>query len=397
MIYVAICCLTLLLYSYVGFPLLTIILAKLIPRKSNLDADYQSSISIILPAHNEEVVLRRCLLSLIELDYPRDQVQILVGSDGSTDRTNSILSEIAQQYPIVKPFYFLQQRGKMAVLNDLVDAARNQVLLFVDADITLNKNAIRAHIRHYSDPEVGGVAGELRFAGAEAKGVFEAEASYWDFETRLRSSEGIIASTLGLYGGNYSMRRSCWRPIPPKANDDFFAVLNLLDQHKRIVYEHDAYATELYGRTHSDEYSRKRRNAYFSLNAISYFPYLLVRPSSAWMLWPHKVLRWESGLLTILLFLSTLGGYINRETWAAPLIVLEILYVLLVVSGYISERLHKPLPIATQAFWLTNIQRAGIAGTIAFLFSSKDTPWYQTARVSDDLASMETEIREVAP
>src|SRR3954465_14264885 len=119
MIYVAIICLILLLYSYVGFPLLVFVLAKLWPRRTKTDLNIRPTVSIILPSYNEELVLRRCLNSLIALNYPADKLEILCGSDGSSDATNNILREFEKKDSHVRPYYYDAQRGKIAVLNDL--------------------------------------------------------------------------------------------------------------------------------------------------------------------------------------------------------------------------------------------------------------------------------------
>src|SRR5579864_8398984 len=110
-------------YCFVLYPLVIRILAKLFPKPSHPDESYRPAISIILAAYNEETVLERCIRSLAALDYPKELLEIIVGSDGSVDKTNEILSFFSKQYPFLKPFFFSEQRGKMPVLNDLVTKA----------------------------------------------------------------------------------------------------------------------------------------------------------------------------------------------------------------------------------------------------------------------------------
>jgi len=333
------------------------------------------------------LVLRRCLNSLIALNYPTDKLEILCGSDGSSDATNNIIREFEEKNSYVRPYYYDTQRGKIAVLNDLAEAARNEILLFVDADIVLNADAVLAHVRHYCDSAVGGVAGELRFDQVSQNGVYKSESSYWDLETSVRRNEGLFDSTLGLYGGNYSMRRALWRPIPDRRMyDDFFSVLSLLSQGVRVVYESNAIATERYGRTHADEYARKKRNAYYSLRTLRLFWQLLLKPRTAWMLWPHKVLRWESGILLLGIVLSTIVGFLSGDAWARPFLFLEICGAFMVLLGFMGEQINMPIPIASHVFWLMNIQRAGLVGTFAFLFKGSDPSWTQTTRVGDSSA-----------
>ncbi len=186
MIFLALGCALLLLYSYVGFPLLVALRARLRPRAWHMDETFRPSVSIILPVFNEAIVLQRCMESLLHLNYPIDKLEILCGSDGSTDRTNAILMEIADQNEIVRPFFFKRQRGKMLTLNDIVAHARNEILLFVDADVTLNPNAVLSHVRHYGDRSVGGVAGRLTIASDRKDGIYRSESTFLSFESNLR-------------------------------------------------------------------------------------------------------------------------------------------------------------------------------------------------------------------
>ncbi len=384
MIYISVICFALLLYSYVGFPLLVWALSVLRPKKWLRDETLRPSVSIILPAFNEALVLRRCLNSLLALEYPVDRIEILCGSDGSTDLTNSILKQYSEEHPTLRALYFPRQRGKMLVLNDLVFQAKNDILLFVDADVTLQKDALLRHVAHYADADVGGVAGCLAFVGPKQDGVFDSESAYWSVESALRKNEGLIGSTLGLYGGNYSIRRELWQPLPnARVYDDFYAVLHLLTIGRRILYEPKAVAVELYGRSFRDEFNRKRRNASQSLYTLRFFPSLLYRRHSAWMLWPHKLLRWFSGYLLLVLLIGTITSFLAGAEWLSPVVVIEGVFAFLALLGWVAKQMDRSVPIVSQLFWLLNIFRAGMTGVLDFLIASPDLKWSQTTRVAD--------------
>src|SRR5438045_2409914 len=105
---------------------------------------------------------------------------------------------------------------------------------------------------------------------------------------------------MALYGGNFTMRRNLWQSFPSAdVYDDFFSTLNVCAQGKRVVFDAEAVVVEYFARDVQDEFRRKKRNACFSLRTIQHFPSLLIKPSTAWMLWPHKMLRWFSGFLMI--------------------------------------------------------------------------------------------------
>jgi biofilm PGA synthesis N-glycosyltransferase PgaC len=374
----------LLLYSYVGFPLLVALLARLRPRKWRMDETYRPTVSIILPAFNEELVLRRCLDSLLCQNYPREKIEILCGSDGSTDQTNVILNEVANHNPMIRPFFFHQQRGKMLTLNDLVAKALNDILLFVDADVTLNPNAVLSHVRHYMDSSVGGVAGRLVIASERTDGIFRSESTFLSFESNLRRNEAEIGSTVGLYGGNYSVRRKLWKPLPDdRVYDDFFAVLTIVSQGSRLLYEEGAISTEIYGRNYREESARKKRNASRCLYTLRFMPGSLFHGSAAWLLWPHKILRWTTGFLSLGLIVGSLGAYINGSYWMMPFIIIETFCILLVLLGGIARNTKHPIPLASGLYWFFSMNVAFMLGVIDFLLSRQEPIWSQSTRLGE--------------
>ncbi|HEY3875306.1 MAG TPA: glycosyltransferase [Candidatus Kapabacteria bacterium] len=384
MLYLTAGCFLLLLYSYVGFPLLVALKARLRPRKWEMDETYRPSVSVILPAFNEGVVLRRCLESLVKLNYPREKIEIVCGSDGSTDTTNAILNEFAERYPVVRPFYFPLQRGKMLTLNDLVLQTKNEILLFVDADVMLNPNAALSHVQHYIDSSVGGVAGRLTIASQRTDGIYRSESTFLSFESNLRRNEAEIGSTVGLYGGNYSMRRALWKPLPnDRVYDDFFAVLTIIHTGHRLLYEDGAISTELYARNYRDETARKKRNASRCLYTLRFLPHLLFRSPAAWLLWPHKILRWTTGFLTIGMIAGTVGAFFTGELWATPLLALEAMAFIFVAIGRIARNAHRSVPIASALYWFFNMNLAFMQGVFDFIFSRQEPIWTQTTRAAE--------------
>ena len=378
MIYVALFCIALLAYSYAGFPLLLAFLAKRRPRTWTTDETYRPTVSIILPAHNEEAVLSNCLESIFALRYPQEQVEVLCGSDGSTDTTNAIIAEAARRHSNLRPIYFEQRRGKMLTRNDLVASARGEILFFVDADVVVNPNALANHARHFVDETVGAVGGNLEMQGDRESTTFQAELRFWRSDRTLRMNEAAIGSSMALYGGNYTMRRSLWTPLPSaRVYDDFFSVLSLHAQRKRIVYEPEAWVTEPYARNVSDEYRRKKRNTAFALSTLSYFPSLVVRPSTAWMLWPHKIVRWFSGFLIAGWLAGSLGSLVQHSILGAIFSALACVAVILVLIG--SRTSHQD-GVSRRFWWLFWMSLASVAGIVEFLLSRQSPLWQQATR-----------------
>jgi poly-beta-1,6-N-acetyl-D-glucosamine synthase len=392
MIYLAAGCALLLCYSYIGFPLLVALRARLRPRAWRVDETYRPTVSIILPVFNEAIVLRRCLESLLRLNYPADRLEILCGSDGSSDSTNSILEEMAKNHPILHPFYFERQRGKMLTLNDIAIHARNEILLFVDADVTLNPNAVLSHVRNYIDNSVGGVAGRLVIAADRTDGIYRSESTFLSFESSLRRNEAEIGSTVGLYGGNYSMRRQLWKPLPDdRVYDDFFAVLTIIHSGHRLLYEEGAISTELYARNYREEAARKQRNASRCLYTMRLLREPLFRGPAAWMLWPHKLLRWFTGFLALGLLAGTIAGMIESNDWALPLLLIEAVSFLLILIGAFARNARRPVPFASGLYWFFSMNVAFMFGVLEFLRSRQQPIWAQTTRFASQHPTVITE------
>src|SRR5436190_22493415 len=159
-------------YCYVLYPLVIKLFAKFFPKPSSIDEVYRPTVSIVLAVYNEELVLQRCIESLLALDYPKELIEIVIGSDGSDDKTNEMLADISKTYSFIKPHFFSDRRGKMPVLNDLVTKTTGKILLFADADITLSPNTLTAQIKHYADQDIGAVAGAYRIHSDANAGLY---------------------------------------------------------------------------------------------------------------------------------------------------------------------------------------------------------------------------------
>src|SRR5262245_48685077 len=186
-------------YGYVGYPLILCLLCCLRPDDKTAFADPGAwpDVSIVIAAHNEEQVIGRRIENLLTLDYPPERLQILIGSDGSTDRT----SEIVRLYPQRRIAFhdFALQRGKAQVLNDLVGLARGKFVVFTDANTYFEASAVKELIRGFrSVPWVCAVVGKLEFRMAE--GTVNPDSFYWRYETQLKMLESRFGTVLGANG-----------------------------------------------------------------------------------------------------------------------------------------------------------------------------------------------------
>jgi len=369
----------LLLYVYILYPLLVAALAKLHPRPVYCDESFTPRISVIISAFNEEEHLAACLDSLLAQDYPLSSVEILAGSDGSSDETNRILSAYSDLHPVIKIFLFESRRGKMKVLNDLVGKATGEILFFVDADMMLSPRALHNHARHYGQPDIGGVAGIYRLISDAPSGVFVTENDYHSYEMWLRKNESLVSSTVGLSGGNYSIRKELWHELPSdQVHDDLYSVFTLFSSGKRLLFEPQAISTENFVRTLSEEFRRKARFSSRGFETLRYFPHL-ISPSSgfpALMIWSHKILRWLSPVLLLVIFLSTLvASFYHLWGYIQTLLIIELSLVGIALIGGLLYAAKISLPVFRHLFWFSAMNVAFITGTFRFLFRLDKKHW----------------------
>ncbi|NUP11452.1 MAG: glycosyltransferase family 2 protein [Polyangiaceae bacterium] len=257
-------------YTYVGYPALIGVLAKLRPLELKPDPSFVPSVSVLLPAHNAEAYLDAKLDSLQALDYPREKLEILVYSDGSTDGTNAILERRARLDPRIVPILSDERAGKPRALNTMRKKAKGEVLLMCDVRQPFNTGALRALVRHLADPTVGCVSGALVLSGDAGAGV------YWKYERWIREHEARFRSVPGVTGAIYVLRAEDLDDIPEDTIlDDVWIPMRLRLQGKKVLFEPEAQAFD----TAADddrEFGRKARTLAGNFQLFQRMPKLLV-------------------------------------------------------------------------------------------------------------------------
>ena len=281
----------LIIYCYFGYPLLIYIFASLFTNRID-KSPIEPTISIIIAAYNEEDCIEEKILNLFSVDYPASNIEIIIGSDGSTDSTNEILRSIAS--PIFSFYEYSERRGKMATVNDLVAQAKNEILIFTDARQSFNPDTIRELVANFHDPTIGCVSGELYFKvltdGGTAKGIN----MYWNYEKFLRRCESQFHSMLGATGAIYGIRRELFTPIPAEVVlDDMFVPLKITEKGFRTVFDAKANVYDIVSDNPNEEYRRKVRTLYGNYQIFNLFSGLFNPFTSpiAIQFFSHKLLR----------------------------------------------------------------------------------------------------------
>jgi cellulose synthase/poly-beta-1,6-N-acetylglucosamine synthase-like glycosyltransferase len=286
-------------YVYAGYPLLLRLVVRLRGARRVETRDITPSLSLLISAHNEEAVIGAKLENALALDYPREQLAIVVVSDASNDRTDAIVGEYAARgVTLVRRE---QRGGKTAGLNYAVPRLTSELVVFSDANAMYQPDALRKLARNFADPTVGCVTGEARYLPDGQAAADVGERAYWNYEIQIKRLETAVGSMVGGDGAIYAIRRSLWRTLPDNAINDFLNPLQIVAAGWRTVYEPEAICwEETAGRTGA-EYRRRVRIVSRSWRAV-FEARGVLNPARvglfAWSLVSHKLMRWVSPLFS---------------------------------------------------------------------------------------------------
>ncbi len=276
--------------TYVGLPALTLLRARLL-RRPHLAADITPPVSVVIAAHNEAGVIGERIENLLALDYPPESLEVVIVSDGSTDGTDAIVASYADRgVRLIAP----GRVGKGAALEAAVAASTGEILVFSDANSHYAPDAVRALVRPFADPEVGGVAGnQVYLHEGEADATELGERGYWDFDRRLKIAQSAAGSVTSGTGAIYALRREHFGPIPEGVTDDMLDTMRVVDDGKRLVFAEDALAFEPVAPSSELEFRRKVRIMTRSFRCLFLMRRLFDPRRTGWyaiQLFWHKVL-----------------------------------------------------------------------------------------------------------
>lgn len=373
-------CGLLVVYTYALYPALLLVLSLFRSKRRELDENHFPAVSLLIAAYNEESVIADKLKNCLALDYPKDQMEILVGSDCSDDRTNEIVAQYASAN--IKLFPFQQRRGKAAVVNDLAAFAQGDVLIFSDANSMYRRDALLRLLPHFADAKVGGVCGRLVLLSKAGQIDAEGERFYWDYENYLKYLEGRIKTVFGANGAIYAIRRNLFRALPADkvVADDFLIPLQVVAAGHDVVYEKSAVATESAAENLGAEFKRKVRIGAGNFHGIrEIFPLLNpLRGFVAFGLWSHKIIRWLVPFFLLMIF------FFNLALLGTPLYnVLFTLQALFYGIAFLSWQLDRrgvQLPVLIYPYYFVAVNFALLLGFFKFLTGSQKPAWARTER-----------------
>lgn len=282
----------LLFYTYIGYGLFLLLFNAVFKKKTATDETFLPAVTVVVPAYNEEAVIRQKIENTLALDYPAERIFFLFITDGSSDRT----AQIVNAYPQLNLLHQAGRQGKSAALNRAMQNVQTPVVVFSDANTMVHPLSVRKLVRHYADERVGGVSGEKRIAPEAASAVGVGERLYWQYESLLKRANSDFYTIVGAAGELFSVRTKLFKPLNENIIlDDFALSASVCLQGYRFLYEPQAYGVESASVTLHEERKRKVRISAGCYQALAALPSLLNpfnRFRLAFQYVSHRVLRW---------------------------------------------------------------------------------------------------------
>jgi biofilm PGA synthesis N-glycosyltransferase PgaC len=347
-------CCALVGYTYFGYALWLALRVRLYSKPIR-KGPFVPSVSIVIAARNEELNLPAKLANLQGVAYPSDRLQIVIASDGSTDRTASILGEHAS---MIVPVVLEQSKGKACALNEAVREATGEILVFQDARQFVEPDAISELVSCFADPDVGAASGELALAtdgrGSSSEGI----GIYWKVEKYVRRLESASGSVVGVTGAIYAIRRDLYTEMPSGTIlDDVFVPMHVARMGKRVVFEPSAIAHDQLFSEKGKEFSRKVRTLTGNYQLLRLEPWLLSPANPLLFRFiSHKILRL---IVPLLLVLMLLASAMSNGPFFKAVLGLQFLFYVLAAIGALSPRASEFKPIAiANTFVMLNVAAA---------------------------------------
>lgn len=371
-----------LFYTYVGYGILVFFISKVRRKKTTAIATELPEVTMLIAAYNEEDFIRAKIINTLTLDYPKERLNVAMVTDGSTDKT----PEIIQQYPEITLYHTAGRKGKIHAVNRVMPMIKTPIVIFSDANTSLNKEAIREIVKHYADKHTGGVAGEKRVeAPAEAGEVsVGGEGLYWKYESFLKKKDAEIGSVVGAAGELFSIRTELYEP--PNEDmiiEDFYMSLRIAQKGYRFAYEPKAYAIESGSVSIGEEWKRKVRICAGAFQAMLRLKPLLnpfAYPMLSFQYISHRVLRWTLAPLSLLTALVS-NIFLAQTSWFySATLIAQVAFYLVAMIGYILR--DKPVTIkgffVPLYFCMMNL--AVYAGLRRFIKGKQSVVWEKAAR-----------------
>lgn len=377
----------LVIYTFVGYGFFLYILVK-IKRLFKKPFVFKTesvlpSVTILIAAYNEEDIIEDKIENTLLLNYPKDKIQAIFITDGSSDGTAAKVAGFNE----VMLLHEDNRAGKMAAIKRAIPYIEGEITVFTDANTFLNKDAILELVKHYQNPKVGAVAGEKRILVEETADASSAgEGFYWKYESKLKKWDYELYSNVGAAGELFSIRTALYQPVESDTIiDDHMIAMRIAEKGYIIAYEPEAYAMETASADVKEELKRKIRIAAGGIQSIMRLKKAanpFHNPVFTFQYISHRVLRWTITpfLLFLVFILNALIAIDTPIPFYKVLFVLQVFFYGLSLTGLYFESRNIRVKALFIPYYFCVMNYAVLAGIIRYYKKNQSAAWEKSKR-----------------
>lgn len=375
--------LAIILYTYFGYGVIITLLAKLKKQASiqELKNDDFPEITLLIAAYNEEDIILEKIKNTLKLVYPKDKLNISFVTDGSSDETNAIIKRHSE----LQLFYKKERKGKNAAINRVMPLIKTPICIFSDANVMINKNALKAIVKQFQNNLIGAVSGEKVVLQKEADGASASgEGFYWKYESFLKKKDAEWNSLVGSAGEFFAIRTHLYENIQESILiEDFLLTMKIAKKGYKVGYEPSAIATETASLNMIEESKRKVRISAGGIQAVIKLKDLL-NPMNfgklSFQYVSHRVLRWT--LMPIALILTmVLSAVLKDVSWVyGVLFKMQLGFYLLALIGYLIRNKRTQIKLVYVPYYFTYMHYCVVLGWISYFNGKQKVTWKKALR-----------------
>ena len=366
-------------WTYAGYPLLLLALARLRGPRTFTTAPIEPSVTVIISAYNEGKAIADKLETTLGLDYPRDKLEIIVASDASTDDTHDIVRRFEGRG--VRLAVLPRRGGKTAAQNLAAAMAGGEILIFTDATTAFDPGIVRGLVARFADPRVGCVGAELEYRSEGGSAVGRGGGLYWRYEKRVKQLEAQVSTLIGVSGALYAVRATAYYPIEPDLISDFVVAGDVFQRGFLTVYGGGAISSEKTNEATGRELEMRVRVIVRTIHALVRRARML-NPFRygffAFQLWSHKVLRYLVPEFLIGLFVLGMALALSddpRAPFYGALMYAQIAFYAAAGVGWLRQRLRWRLPLVHVPFYFVVVNLAALWALVLYLRGERKVTW----------------------
>jgi cellulose synthase/poly-beta-1,6-N-acetylglucosamine synthase-like glycosyltransferase len=379
-----------LFYSYLGYGILLWLYIKITSffqktkNSSEESNKFEPNVTLVVATYNEEIIIREKIENTFKINYPSEKLEIFFVADGSNDNTVSIIKE----FPQINLYFKPERSGKSAAINRIMPFVNSPITIFSDANTFLNTQSIFEIVKHYSNPEIGAVAGEKKVVDLSQtlNTVGAGEGLYWKYESELKKLDAQFYSVVGAAGELFSIRTDLFEPVEKDILlDDFIISMRICKKGYRVMYEPNAFATESPSFSIKDEQKRKIRIAAGGFQSIFLLKDLLNMfkyGKLSFQYISHRVLRWiVCPVLLPVIFLCNVSIWLFTDSvFYGVLLILQSLFYIAASLGWLLTVRNLKVKLLYVPYYFLFMNIAMYIGFFRFINKQQSVLWEKANR-----------------